>query len=43
MRRCGCAAVLIGGYLMSNPDPGRALGDLLRAVGGVRDLERGET
>jgi indole-3-glycerol phosphate synthase len=43
MRRCGCAAVLIGGYLMSNPDPGRALGDLLRAVGGVRDLERSET
>ena len=41
LRACGFRAFLIGGCLMSRPDPGRALGELLRDVESRSAVERG--
>jgi indole-3-glycerol phosphate synthase len=43
LRACGYGAFLIGGHLMTRPDPGRALSDLVRGLEGRSEPRRGDS
>ncbi len=43
LRACGFGAFLIGGHLMTNPDPGRALRELLTRADRTERSERGDS